>query len=147
MFTTLQQQVAANLVAICRKYQQSTLACKVPVLLLLAVTLQESGWNATADNASDPNGSFGPFQLNQQAYPDTEPIAVNPWCDYGYFLIVQRWENTFSSLNGLSQWATISNRGAFIEQFAPQAQGSIAWPQGLGDTRYSEALQMFEQIS
>jgi hypothetical protein len=83
------------------------------------------------------------------AHPGTAFLATNPWYDYGYPEVRARWESSYASLGGDTAWAAISvsSRGDFLAQFAPAAQGSIAWPVGLGQTRYIQAIDVLEAVS
>ena len=139
-----QYQVVKNLIAIAEKYRI------VPPLLLLAVTLQESSWQEDAYNGSDPGGgSYGPFQLNQSgaAHPGTAAIATNPWYDYGFPEVKDRWQAAYYSVGADAAWADVAGRGPLIEVFAASAQGSVAWPAGLGAVRYQQALAALEAVS
>lgn len=137
-----QLRVARNLVAIATKY------AVVPPLLMLAVSLQESGLHEGAVNSADPGGSYGPFQLNLSVHPGADVTGPDPWYDYGFPELRSRWANVFANLNGdANTWSAPESRPAFVETFAPLAQGSIAWPAGLGAVRYSEALDLYERVS
>lgn len=115
---------------------------KIPPLVHVAVCLQESNLNPalTGDNGQSP----GIFQIYQIAHPNTDQLAINPYADYGYYIVRPQWETAWQQLNGDSVWPLIANRAAFLEQFAPLAQGSIAWPPGTGLERYSEAVALWE---
>lgn len=137
--------VARDVKAVAEKFAASGL-CNVPVLAHLAITRQESGWKSDALNADDPNGSYGPYQINQQAHANTAQLAISPWADFAFYIMAAQWEQEWTpEIEQL--WTNPATRGLALEKFAPAAQGSVAWPQGLGDMRYSEALQMLELLS
>lgn len=141
MWTADQLQVARDLVAIARKYAD------VPPLLMLAVCIQESSLSAGAVGDVSLGGSYGPFQLYTGAHPGAALLGSNPWYDFGYPEVRDRWRQTYASLGGDSAWAALGGRGTFLEQFAPAAQGSIAWSGGLGAVRYNDALSALEAVS
>lgn len=143
-FSLAQIQVARNIVSAARQFRAAAL-WTVPDLIVLAVTKQECNWDDTA--VGDSGQSFGPFQLYQAAHPNTDQLAVNPWGNYGMNEIYQRWETTWQSQSGLLVWNDITARAQFLVDFAPQAQGSIAWTLDMADNRYAEALAMLEIIS
>ena len=138
-WTAIQLQTAREIVAIDHKYGD------VPPLLHLAVCIQESSLipNAVGDNGQ----SYGPHQLYQIAHPGTAFLAVNPWYDYGYPEVRNRWQSAYAQIGGDVAWNIVANRGSLIEQFAPLAQGSVNWTPGLGATRYAEAVEILEIIS
>lgn len=114
----------------------------IPPLVHIAVGLQESNLDPTA--IGDSGKSPGIFQIYQIAHPNTDQLAQSPWSDYGYFIIRAPWEKAWSQLGGDSAWQTLADRPLFLEQFAPLAQGSIAWPSGTGYVRYQEAVALWE---
>jgi len=118
---------------------------EVPLLLHVAVCLQESSLDVNA--VGDNGRSYGIFQINQDAHPYTDQLATSGYADYGYHVVRDRWELAFVQLGGPQRWPNVAQRGAFIEEFAPLAQGSVAWPQGLGSQRYAEAVNILEVAS
>lgn len=144
-WTPEQIQVARNLCAICWRRRMDAGSRGIPPLLMLSVCLQEEGLNPNA--VGDAGQSFGIFQLYQPVHPGTAGAAVDPWRDYDYVEVRARWELTYGQLGGDAAWADIANRPAFVEQFAPAAQGSIAWPAGYGALRYAEAIDVLEVCS
>lgn len=143
LFSDEEIRVAANVKAIAEKYYVYD---HIPVLVHLGVTRQESGWNDSA--AGDNQQSFGPYQIYVQAHPEITPgVSTDPWYDYGYPTMHSRWASSWLSF--AMQWPNGSedDRGWILEQFAPAAQGSIAWTPGLGLQRYHEAVAMLERLS
>lgn len=142
-FSEDEVRVAANVVAVARKYRPLG---GPPELVHLAVTLQESGWDEGA--AGDAGESFGPYQLYLAAHPAlTSSIATSPWYDYGYPEMAGRWKASWTAYEGVWQRADTDERATILEAFAPAAQGSIAWSPGLGASRYATALLMLERLS
>lgn len=142
-FTEQQIQTARNLVAIYNKYGT------IPTVLGLAVNIQESGLDDNAENVADApdyGGSYGNFQLNQdpRAHPNTAFVAVNPWYDYGYPEVRSSWEAAFHSLGGWSSF--LNDPEGFLSQFAPKAQGSVAWSRELAAARLNSACILLEQL-
>ena len=144
--TVAQLVVVKNLLVVARTFRASG-HCPVPELVHLAVTLQESSWDDQAVNEADPGGSYGPYQIDQAAHPDTAQLAVSPWANYAFHICAQPWTAAWTQLDGATAWADTAQRGAFLEAFAPLAQGSVAWPAGLGDLRYQVALNALELVS
>jgi hypothetical protein len=140
-WTDDQLRAARNLVAIADKYKT------VPRLLLLAVCAQESSFNDSAEGDVSLGGSFGPFQLYSGAHQAAAVLGLDPWYDYGFPEIMARWAQSYAAVGGDTAWAVIGDRAGICEQFAPQAQGSIAWPAGLGAQRYADALSILEAVS
>ena len=137
-WSAVQIQVARNIIAIAMKYKD------VPPLLHLAVCLQESGLDP--DAAGDNGQSFGPHQIYTVAHPGiTREVATSPWYDYAYPEMQERWAAAFAPL--ADAWATPAERPALLDRFAPAAQGSIAWPAGLAQTRYAQAVALLELCS
>lgn len=147
MFTLDQIRVAGNVVNIARKYRSAGL-WHIPDLAVLAVTKQESDWNDTIEGDVNIGGSYGPFQIYQVAHPNTAFIAVNPWCDYGVFIMYQQWESTFQANGGTIAWnSDLIQRAVFLFNWAPQAQGSVPWTASEAHNNYEDALTMLELIS
>jgi hypothetical protein len=142
-FSAEQLRVATNITAIAYKWRGAGM-CNVPALVHLAVTKQESEWHEDAHNAQDPQGSYGIYQINQEAHPDSAELAQSPWADYAFYLVFQEWNAAWELIK--TPWALDQDRGRLIEIFAPAAQGSIDWPPGTGEQRYQEALAMLELI-
>lgn len=143
-FTADQVRVARNIVAIATKFRAASL-CPVPVLAHLAVTKQESDWNDSVEGDASIGGSWGPYQIYQVAHPNTAYLATSPWADYAFYICMQPWTSAWNTYG--ANWDDPTQRGNILELFAPLAQGSIAWSQGLGAQRYAEALQMLELVS
>lgn len=142
-FSAAEVQCAANIVAIARKYRPLG---GPPELVHLAVTLQESDWDEGA--AGDAGQSFGPYQLYLVAHPSlTREVCTSPWYDYAYPEMHDRWKAAWERWAPDWTGGRMSARGRIIEAFAPDAQGSIAWPNGLGASRYATALLMLEVLS
>ena len=143
LWTDSQLYCAGNILVIARKYYS---LCHIPDLAFLGVTKQESDWNETA--AGDSNQSFGPFQIYVAAHPHVGPeISTNPGWDYGFWEMHERWTGAWLPFS--MQWrnGSTEERGIILENFAPAAQGSIAWSSGLGIQRYMESVAMLEQLS
>jgi hypothetical protein len=143
MFTVEQQRVARNILAIARKFYVYD---HVPDLIHLGVTKQESDWNDTIQG--DQGQSNGCYQIYTAAHPEiTAGVACDPWYDYGFPTMHDRWAGAW--LSYAMQWpqASVEDRGRMLELFAPAAQGSISWPPGLGQQRYHEAVMMLEILS
>lgn len=136
-------RTAANIVAIARKYRPLG---GPPELVHLAVTLQESGWD---EGASGDNGqSNGPYQIYVAAHPAVQrEIATSPWYDYGYPEMHGRWKAAWRGWSELWAEGEQADRAHILEQFAPEAQGSIAWSPGMGASRYATAVLMLERLS
>lgn len=143
-FTAEQVRVATNITAIAFKWRASGM-CAVPPLLHLAVTKQESQWHEDAVNKEDPGGSYGPYQINEQAHEGTSELAMSPWSDYAFYIVYQEWNRAYNIIK--DRWELGGDRGPLVEEFAPYAQGSISWPPGTGAQRYDEALSMLALIS
>ncbi len=137
-------QVVRNILSIARRFRERGL-CPVSDLAQLAVTKQESDWSE--QNPGDMGQSFGPYQIYQAVHADTWQLAINPWADYGFSIMYQRWAQAWNNTGGDAQWSDVASRGTFLETFAPQAQGSIAWYAGLGAQRYAEAVEALELVS
>lgn len=139
-------QRCRELVAVADKY--APLNNNIPRELQLAVNLQEGGplgSNCPVGDASI-GGSYGWFQLFTGAHPCAQCLGCNPWYDFGYPEVVQRWATTFAQMGGRQTWDALdeAGRGSFLETFAPAAQGSIAWSPGLGLQRYREAVSIIQ---
>lgn len=143
-----QLQCAREIRAIAMQFRELTEG--IPAVVHLSVVAQESAFNPGAYNVADPNGSYGPYQLNQSpgAHPGTWFVAVNPWYNYGFPEVYARWRDTWVALGGAAAWSSLNDaqRGGFLAVFAPRAQGSIAWTAELGQQRYVEGADILAQI-
>ena len=141
VWSTDQLRVARNIVAIADKYKA------IPRLLMLGVVAQESSFNDSAEGDVQLGGSFGPYQLYSGAHEAAKVLGLDPWYDYGFPELMARWAHAYAAVGGDTAWQVVANRPAILEQFAPQAQGSIAWPAGLGAQRYADAVSILEAVS
>jgi hypothetical protein len=142
LWSVFQLQTAREIRAIAVKYE----VC--PPLAMLAGVLQESFLNPGA--VGDAGVSFGCFQLDQDAHPNTAFVAVNAWYDYGFPEMASRWRTAWQNVGGDTRWnndPSVAGRGLMLEEFVPMAQGSIAWSPGLGQERYLQAIDVLERIS
>jgi len=136
--------VVRNVLAVARQFRAAGL-CPVPDLAHLAITLQESSWDDQA--VGDAGASFGPYQLDQDAHPGTDQLALSAWANYGFHVCASPWADAWLALSGDQTWQYVGQRPAFLEAFAPRAQGSIAWTPGLGAQNYAAALVALELVS
>lgn len=144
-WTASQLDCARIVVSIAREFRDRQQA-HVPDLAMLSACLQESSLDLGA--LGDGGHSRGIFQIYDVAHPGHEQEAYQPWDYCGYPQVIWTpWETAWGVLGGDAAWASIAGRGAFLEAWVPQAQGSIPWPAGLGQLRYTEAVSIMEQIS
>lgn len=142
-FSPEQERVGANVLAIARKYRPRTY---VPELVELAITYQESGWSEGAVNETDPQGSYGPWQINAQAHPFDASVAANPWYDYGYPAVQDEHRVQWLDAYAIA-WRDETARAGVLVQYAPSAQGSIRWSQEQAQAALLAAEAMLLRLS
>lgn len=109
---------------------------------LLAMGLQESNLNPYAAGDLSIGGSYGVFQIYVKAHGHTPDYWQGiDGLDRSMAEMAARWRQAFGACGG---WAAVtSDLVAFVQQWAPMAQGSIAWNEPMARERVSMAVALY----
>jgi hypothetical protein len=120
---------------------EEAVAQQLPPLLLLALAHGEGGLRRPFP-VGDGGTSFGPFQVHVPAHGGTREHWENPV--NAIRLMVSRWRRAFQAAGGWLAWWY--DKYAFIERWAPDAQGSVAWTPDKARRCVGEACDTLELV-